>query len=78
MKEFRMLQSELPSGIVCTPQHESLTRYEAQIDGPPDTPYTNGRFLLDVVLPPRYPLDPPSIKFRTRVYHPNIDDFGNI
>ncbi|KAJ2500961.1 hypothetical protein GGH96_002278 [Coemansia sp. RSA 1972] len=78
MKEFRMLQSELPPGIVCTPQHESLTRYEAQIDGPPDTPYTNGRFLLDVVLPPRYPLEPPSIKFRTRVYHPNIDDFGNI
>ncbi|KAJ2481324.1 hypothetical protein IWW56_001851 [Coemansia sp. RSA 2131] len=78
MKEFRMLQSELPPGIVCTPQHESLTRYEAQINGPPDTPYTNGRFLLDIVLPPRYPLEPPSIKFRTRVYHPNIDDFGNI
>ncbi|KAJ2452470.1 OPT super [Coemansia sp. RSA 2336] len=78
MKEFRMLQSELPAGIICTPKHESLDRYEARIDGPPDTPYEGGRFLVDVSLSDRYPIEPPSVKFKTRIYHPNIDDFGNI
>ncbi|KAJ2341858.1 hypothetical protein GGF43_006072, partial [Coemansia sp. RSA 2618] len=78
MKEFQMLQSELPPGILCTPKLESLTEYEAQIDGPPDTPYEHGRFLLDVSLSERYPLEPPTIRFKTRVYHPNIDDYGNI
>ncbi|KAJ1742423.1 Ubiquitin-conjugating enzyme E2 T [Coemansia sp. RSA 1821] len=78
MKEFRMLQSELPAGIICTPKHESLDHYEARIDGPPDTPYEGGRFLVDVSLSDRYPIEPPSVKFKTRIYHPNIDDFGNI
>ncbi|KAJ2851002.1 Ubiquitin-conjugating enzyme E2 T [Coemansia brasiliensis] len=78
MKEFRMLQSELPAGIICTPKHESLDHYEVRIDGPPDTPYEGGRFLVEVSLSDRYPIEPPSVKFKTRIYHPNIDDFGNI
>ncbi|KAJ2805230.1 hypothetical protein H4R21_001337 [Coemansia helicoidea] len=78
MKEARMLQSELPPGIVCTPREESLDRYQAQIDGPPDTPYERGRFAVDVALSDRYPMEPPSVRFATRIYHPNIDDHGNI
>ncbi|PIA17634.1 ubiquitin conjugating enzyme, partial [Coemansia reversa NRRL 1564] len=78
LKEFRMLQSDLPSGILCTPKHESLDQYEARIDGPPDTPYERGRFLIDVALSAQYPMEPPSMRFKTRIYHPNIDDHGNI
>ncbi|KAJ2717215.1 hypothetical protein H4R19_000159 [Coemansia spiralis] len=78
MKEARMLQSELPGDIVCTPREESLDRYHAQISGPPDTPYEHGRFDVDVALSDRYPMEPPSMRFETRIYHPNIDDHGNI
>ncbi|KAJ1794837.1 hypothetical protein LPJ59_004452 [Coemansia sp. RSA 2399] len=78
MKEFRMLQKELPQGIICTPRHERLDSYEASIEGPPNTPYENGRFLIDVSLSSRYPIEPPSLKFKSRIYHPNIDDHGNI
>ncbi|KAJ2801867.1 Ubiquitin-conjugating enzyme E2 T [Coemansia guatemalensis] len=78
LKEFRMLQSELPPGILCTPKHESLDQYEARIDGPPDTPYERGRFLIDVALSAQYPMEPPSMRFKTRIYHPNIDNHGNI
>ncbi|KAJ2082477.1 Ubiquitin-conjugating enzyme E2 T [Coemansia sp. RSA 988] len=78
LKEFRMLQSDLPPGILCTPKHESLDQYEARIDGPPDTPYEQGRFLIDVALSAQYPMEPPSMRFKTRIYHPNIDNHGNI
>ncbi|KAI8321232.1 ubiquitin-conjugating enzyme, partial [Martensiomyces pterosporus] len=78
LKEYRMLQTELPPGIICTPKYESLDKYEARIDGPASTPYENGRFLVDVALSGRYPMEPPSMKFKTRIYHPNIDDHGNI
>ncbi|KAJ2674780.1 hypothetical protein GGI25_004243 [Coemansia spiralis] len=78
MKEFRMLQSELPPGILCTPKHERLDSYEASIIGPPNTPYANGRFLIDISLSERYPIEPPSLKFKSKIYHPNIDDYGNI
>ncbi|KAJ1729686.1 Ubiquitin-conjugating enzyme E2 T, partial [Coemansia biformis] len=78
MKEAKMLQSELPAGIVCIPREECLDRYHAQIDGPPSTPYERGRFSVDVSLSSCYPMEPPSMRFETRIYHPNIDDHGNI
>ncbi|KAJ2724820.1 Ubiquitin-conjugating enzyme E2 T [Coemansia sp. Benny D115] len=78
MKELRMLQSGLPPDIVCTPKGDRLDRYSARIDGPCDTPYEGGRFRVDVVLTESYPFEPPSVKFVTPIYHPNIDNHGNI
>ncbi|KAJ1954567.1 hypothetical protein EC988_002366 [Linderina pennispora] len=77
-KEYKILQSSDLEGILCTPKHDSLNQYEARIDGPGETPYENGRFLVDITLTDQYPIEPPSVKFRTRIYHPNIDDHGNI
>ncbi|KAJ2700249.1 hypothetical protein H4218_002163 [Coemansia sp. IMI 209128] len=76
--EFRYLQTGLPDGIICSPKGDRLDHYEARIDGPPDSPYENGRFFIDVVLSETYGVDPPSMKFITRIYHPNIDNHGNI
>ncbi len=42
------------------------------ISGPDDTAYRGGKFDLDIVCGPSYPLRPPSVRFRTPVYHPNI------
>ncbi|KAJ1948478.1 hypothetical protein FBU59_001574 [Linderina macrospora] len=77
-KEYKLLQKSDMEGIVCTPKHDSLDQYEARIEGPRETPYESGLFLLDIVLTKQYPIEPPSVKFRTRIYHPNIDDHGNI
>ncbi|KAJ2492418.1 Ubiquitin-conjugating enzyme E2 T [Coemansia sp. RSA 2050] len=76
--EFKYLQTGLPDGIICSPKGDRLDHYEARINGPPDSPYENGRFFVDVVLSESYGVDPPSMKFLTRIYHPNIDDHGNI
>ncbi|XP_002168321.2 ubiquitin-conjugating enzyme E2-22 kDa [Hydra vulgaris] len=50
----------------------SFTKLKGEIVGPPDTPYENGRFKLDINIPETYPFNPPKIKFLTKIWHPNI------
>uniref|UniRef100_A0A6B2LPZ1 UBC core domain-containing protein n=1 Tax=Arcella intermedia TaxID=1963864 RepID=A0A6B2LPZ1_9EUKA len=50
----------------------------AIIEGPTDTPYHNGFFKLEILLPDNYPVEPPSVRFLTKIYHPNIDSEGRI
>lgn len=40
--------------------------------GPVDTPFEHGCFQLAIVVPDSYPLVPPSVRFVTRVFHPNV------
>ena len=46
--------------------------------GPSETPYYNGRFKIELVIPEKYPFLPPQLKFLTRIYHPNITADGTI
>lgn len=46
--------------------------------GPPDTPYEGGIFNIECKLNTEYPFKAPTMKFLTRVYHPNINIYGDI
>ena len=48
------------------------------MQGPPDSPYAGGIFNLELFLPEDYPMSPPKVLFRTKIYHPNIDSLGRI
>lgn len=45
---------------------------------PDNAPYNKGAFLIDIVFPAEYPFKPPKVSFRTKIYHPNIDEKGQV
>ncbi|PON92526.1 Ubiquitin-fold modifier-conjugating enzyme [Trema orientale] len=62
-------------GPVCW---EDPLKWQGVIFGPPYSPYEGGVFFLSIDLPQDYPSKPPTIKFTTKVFHPNIDDEGTV
>lgn len=53
---------------------DNLLEWRAFIRGPTDTPYADGIFELSIVVPPQYPVSPPTINFVTSVFHPNVHE----
>jgi ubiquitin-conjugating enzyme E2 T len=78
LKEIKLLDTNPPPGVTAWPIGDSLIHLHADLIGPVESPYCNGVFRLDIHIPPRYPIEPPQIKFITPIYHPNIDTGGRI
>ena len=53
---------------------DDITKWEAAIIGPDDTPYVGGVFKLNINFPKQYPMVAPKINFTTKMFHSNIDD----
>ncbi|NWX93905.1 UBE2T enzyme, partial [Nothoprocta ornata] len=77
-RELALLAAEPPPGVTCWPSERRPGELRAQILGSADTPYEKGIFNLEIVVPERYPFEPPKIRFLTPIYHPNIDSAGRI
>ncbi|XP_064416996.1 ubiquitin-conjugating enzyme E2 L3 isoform X2 [Latimeria chalumnae] len=45
---------------------------------PDNPPYDKGAFKIEISFPAEYPFKPPKITFKTKIYHPNIDDKGQV
>ncbi|NXH75835.1 UBE2T enzyme, partial [Hydrobates tethys] len=77
-RELSLLTTEPPPGITCWQNENRLDDLRAQILGGAGTPYEKGIFNLEILVPERYPFEPPKIRFLTPIYHPNIDSAGRI
>ena len=77
-QELKRMNQDPPSGISLWPIDGQLDNLEATIEGPEGTPYFGGEFHLSVIIPERYPMLPPTIRFTTPIYHPNINNSGVI
>ncbi|KAG8377735.1 hypothetical protein BUALT_Bualt08G0063900 [Buddleja alternifolia] len=62
---------EFPNG------KDELMNFEVIIR-PDEGYYVGGRFVFSFQISPIYPHDPPKVKCKTKVYHPNIDLEGNV
>ena len=65
-------------GISAFPSAASLLHWTATITGPSSTPYENLTFKLSLEFPANYPYSPPTVLFKTPIYHPNVDFSGRI
>lgn len=77
-KELEKMTTNPSEGISCCLRDNSLNILDAWLVGAKGTPYEGGTFLLEVSIPTKYPFQPPRIIFKTRIYHPNIDEGGRI
>ena len=65
-------------GITADRDKDNERYFKVLMNGPKDSPYENGKFSLEIYLPEEYPMVPPKVMFKTRIYHPNIDFLGRI
>jgi len=78
IKETERLMSDSPPGISAIPHEENLRYFDVMISGPDSSPFEGGIFKLELFLPDPYPMEPPKVRFTTKIYHPNIDKLGRI
>lgn len=82
-KDILEIYKEPPPGVVILPNPNDITRLQAIVTGPFDTPYEGGFFLFYIRCPPDYPLKPPRVKLLTtglgRVrFNPNFYKSGKV
>ena len=75
---MQLMLSSTP-GISAFPSSpENLLNWTATISGPSDTPYASLTFKLSFQFPSSYPYAPPTVLFKTPIFHPNVDFSGRI
>lgn len=80
-KELQTIQTDkdLASCNISVSVKDNNPRYLAvTIAGPQGSPYEGGLFRLELFCQSAYPMEPPKIRFLTKLYHPNIDRVGRI
>ncbi|KAI5711376.1 hypothetical protein M8J75_016557 [Diaphorina citri] len=77
--EYKSLQEEPVEGFrVKLVNDDNLFEWEVAIFGPPDTLYQGGYFKAHMKFPIDYPYSPPTIRFLTKVWHPNVYENGDL
>ena len=76
--ELERLQKEHIDNVKIIPKKDNLRYIDIELIGPNDTPYSGGLFKLEMFIGGKYPMEPPKVRFLTKIYHPNIDKLGRI
>ena len=72
--------SDLPPHYLFSPSSsessipDDLTQLAILLTGPQGTPYSQGIWKLWLKIPEDYPKSPPKACFRTRIWHPNVEE----
>lgn len=61
------------SGVFAYPSDGvTLKSLRGTFPAPPDTPYAGGTYEVDIQIPDTYPFKSPTMKFVTKIWHPNV------
>ena len=80
LREMEILTCNPVEGIICNlsvnenSNLNDIFHWKACILGELGTPYEDGIFILDILIPNEYPFKLPKVKFDTKIYHQNINE----
>ncbi|KAJ0248004.1 hypothetical protein HA466_0163760 [Hirschfeldia incana] len=78
MRDFKRLHRDPPAGVSGAPRDNDIMLWNAVIFGPDDTPWDGGTFKLSLQFSEDYPNKPLTVRFVSRMFHPNILADGSI
>ncbi|KAH3743750.1 Ubiquitin-conjugating enzyme E2 4 [Pelomyxa schiedti] len=76
--ELRELATNPPENVNANPLDDDIYHWQGTIMGPDNTPYAEGVFFLDILVPTDYPVNPPKVSFTTKIFHPDVRGDGSI
>lgn len=68
------LHRDLPPYYLQPSDSDDLSQLTILLAGPPGTPFAQGLWKLHLKLPDDYPKSPPKATFKTRIWHPNMEE----
>ena len=77
-REIRDLKKNAVDNVSVGPSADDVSVWDASIMGPIGTPFEGGVFRLSIHFPAAYPFKPPTVRFITPIFHPNISSSGSI
>jgi ubiquitin-protein ligase len=73
MRDFKqMMNDKSDTGVSAAPVDANIFQWQAIMFGPSDTEWEGGTFQLLMDFTEEYPNKPPSVKFVTKMFHPNV------
>ncbi|KAJ1880004.1 Ubiquitin-conjugating enzyme E2 2 [Coemansia sp. RSA 486] len=72
MRDFKKLQTDPPQGISGAPCPDNIMLWNAVIFGP------DGTFKLVLNFDETYPNKPPTVRFASKIFHPNVYANGEL
>uniref|UniRef100_A0A8C2ZJS4 E2 ubiquitin-conjugating enzyme n=1 Tax=Cyclopterus lumpus TaxID=8103 RepID=A0A8C2ZJS4_CYCLU len=74
----RRFELDPPAGVSGAPSENNIMAWNAVIFGPEGTPFEDGTFKLIVEFTEEYPNKPPTVRFVSKMFHPNVYADGSI
>ena len=78
LKEYEDIKKEYPPGINSITVDETNVLCWKILLAPLEYPFNKGAFRVHVDFTAEYPFKPPKVNFKTSIYHPNVDEKGQV
>ena len=77
-KEFAMLSKDAIENVVFDMNSTNIYEWTFVLIGPSGSFYEGGMYEGTITFPQTYPDNPPEVKFKTKIFHPNVYNDGKI
>jgi ubiquitin-conjugating enzyme E2 A len=78
MIDLKNIRKDSPEGITAQPDPGNIFCWTGEIHGPPETEWEGGVFKIVLDFLESYPTEAPKVRFITKIFHPNVDENGNV